>query len=116
MVKFMFYPFASLVRLVFRLFYCKKGKIKKHRSIRHYPYSIKDKHSNFKLSTIRKQKTFINTKKNRDLKYLQECNTYTYDKKLIKKLWIIKHKNHFYIHICFKYSNIQTALLNQNMN
>lgn len=106
MVKFMFHSFASLVRLVFRLFYCKKGKIKKHRSIRHCPYSIKDKYSKFKLSTIRKQKTFINPKKNCDSKYLQECDTYTCNKKLIKQIWIIRHKNNFYIHICFKYSNL----------
>ena len=87
---------------------CKPGK-KGYPKFKKYSRSVEYKQSGWKLHPTKRRITFTDKKGIGILRLLGKWNIHTFDKKLIKRVRIVKRADGFYVQFCVKVDNTQTA-------
>ena len=85
---------------------CKPGK-KGYPKFKKYSRSVEYKQSGWKLHPTKRRITFTDKKGIGILRLLGKWNIHTFDKKLIKRVRIVKRADGFYVQFCVKVDNTQ---------
>lgn len=90
---------------------CKKNKLGKkgYPKFKKYARSVEYKKSGWKLHPTKRRITFTDKKDIGELKLLGKWDIHTFDKKLIKRVRIVKRADGYYVQFCVKVDNSQVA-------
>ncbi|NER48002.1 MAG: transposase [Symploca sp. SIO1B1] len=90
---------------------CKKGKPGKkgYPRFKKHSRSVEYKQSGWKLHPTKRRITFTDKKSIGEVKLLGKWDIHTFDKKLIKRVRIVRRADGFYVQFCVKVDNTQLA-------